>query len=504
MANNKKRRNKTRISAAQNKPKNTVSKAVTMNRVRVGGEREKAESKGSFEAYIPPAGVIPVKGKSVSLANDSGYSSVQGYLEDSFGYNTTFFKGYPHYANLYNMPEFRKIVEVMATEITRKWITLKSTDDTDVSDDIKIIEKELNRLHVQTKFSELISQNFIYGRGQLYINLKMPKGSGLALDDDDELKSPLIMKQSKIAKDGFVSLNIIEPIQTTAAELNTINALKENYYEPTAWYVSGSKVHADRIITLITNPVATYLKPAFNYGGLSLLQLVEPTINNWLTVRDSGKDLVKGSNVFALKTNMENILSDNGLTDEESAQSANNLTARAALFSRQRNSQGLMLLDYEKEELSNINVSMAGIAEMITKYQEQPSQVTGIPVVKLTGNTPSGLNASSEGEIKVFYDMITALKEAFIREPLKRVIDIIQISKLGEINESITFDFDPMEELTEKEQAEIEAIKTTSITNLFDASIITDYEAKEILKKSGNPAYTELENEIDDEEADEE
>ncbi|RKS87321.1 hypothetical protein DES39_0541 [Orbus hercynius] len=454
-----------------------------------------------IKPYRPPSYVVPEGGEKHShqLANDGAYTNMQYVIDGAIGYNGVVFKGYPHYAQLYNMPEFRKIIEVMSTEMTRKWIELKYTgDDEEVKDDIseKInkIKKELSRLNVQTRFGELIAHNFIYGRGQLYINLKMPKGTGLVLDDPMELKAALSLSKTKIPEDGIVSLNLIEPIQTTAAALNTIDPLKEDYYQPTTWYVAGKEVHKDRLITLITNEVATFLKPAFNYGGLSLLQLVEPTVNNWLTVRDSGKDLVKGSNVFALKTDMQTLLASGDCSPDDLVRAATDLNYRAKLFTKIKSTNGVMLLDYEKEELSNINVSMAGIAEMITKYQEQPSQVTGIPVVKLTGNTPSGLNASSEGEIQVFYDMIAALKEAYIREPLQYIINIVQISLFGVVDDSITFDFIPMQELTEKEKAEIEAIETATLGELVDRGVVADTEARTILKNNGNPAYASLED----------
>ena len=43
---------------------------------------------------------------------------------------------------------------------------------------------------------------------------------------------------------------------------------------------------------------------------------------------------------------------------------------------------------------------------MLAQSQEQISSVSRIPLVKWTGISPSGLNASSEGEIRVYYDLI--------------------------------------------------------------------------------------------------
>jgi hypothetical protein len=44
--------------------------------------------------------------------------------------------------------------------------------------------------------------------------------------------------------------------------------------------------------------------------------------------------------------------------------------------------------------------------------QEQMAAVSSIPLVKLLGIAPTGLNASSDGEIRVFYDYIHALQQS--------------------------------------------------------------------------------------------
>lgn len=81
-----------------------------------------------------------------------------------------------------------------------------------------------------------------------------------------------------------------------------------------------------------------------------------------------------------------------------------------------------------------------------------------IPAVKYTGLQPTGLNASSEGEIKVFEDTIHGMQERD-RPHLTRTIWLCMLSLWGEVDEEIVFDWVPLRELSEKEEAELGKLK---------------------------------------------
>lgn len=85
--------------------------------------------------------------------------------------------------------------------------------------------------------------------------------------------------------------------------------------------------------------------------------------------------------------------------------------------------------------------------------------VARIPAVKFTGISPAGLNASSEGEMRSFYDTISAYQERFFRPNLTRIFNFAQLSLWGEIDPDLTYDFEPLWALTEKEEAEVRKLE---------------------------------------------
>ncbi|WP_083973009.1 anti-CBASS protein Acb1 family protein [Caballeronia cordobensis] len=58
--------------------------------------------------------------------------------------------------------------------------------------------------------------------------------------------------------------------------------------------------------------------------------------------------------------------------------------------------------------------------------------------------TPSGLNATSEGELRTFYAWIEAQQEALFIAPLSRLLNVIQLSLFGEIDADIGFSYVPL------------------------------------------------------------
>jgi hypothetical protein len=129
--------------------------------------------------------------------------------------------------------------------------------------------------------------------------------------------------------------------------------------------------------------------------------------------------------VSGIKTNMGAALS--GSTDSS-------MLDRATLFNAMRDNRGVFMLDKDTEEFFTFNTPLSTLDALQAQAQEQMSSVSNIPLVFLLGIAPSGLNATSEGEIKVFHSYILSMQEALFTDPLNRVFDIIQLSKFGAID----------------------------------------------------------------------
>lgn len=417
--------------------------------------------------YEPPKGVIPESIRSAVLAMDTcDYGALNDAYAVGYAYgNLDNFPGYPYLAMMAQKPEYRKMVGTIAEEMTRKWIKLKTVGDDDKSERIKQLYDALDRFHVRDKFREAAEHDGYFGGGQIYIDVLSPKNVS-AWTDDNELQSKLFISDKKIPKGSLKGFQVIEPVWTYPGVYNAQNPLSPDFYKPTEWFVMGKTVHASRMIDFVSRQVPDLLKASYNFRGLSLIQIAEPYVNNWLRTRDSVSDMIHSFSIPVIGTDMSQVLQGGG---------AENLLMRLMMFNQCRDNRGAFARDNNKEqpeEVEFVNAPLSGLDTLQAQAQEQMASVSSIPLVKLLGITPNGLNASSDGEIRVFYDYIHSLQQSIFKTPLKRVLDVIQISEFGDIDPDIYFEFEPLYEMSAKEKADIRLVDAQT-----DAVYVTQVQA---------------------------
>lgn len=166
-----------------------------------------------------------------------------------------------------------------------------------------------------------------------------------------------------------------------------------------------------------------------------------------------------------------------------------NMTLRAEVYNRFRDNRGLMMLDKDNEEFFQFNTPLSGLDALLAQAQEQLAMPSHTPLVKLLGVTPSGLNASSEGEIDVYYDYIKALQENILRDPLDKVLKLVQLHLFGETDDNITFEFVPLAQMDESQLATIRKSDSDRDVAYIQAGVISAEEVRGRLASDTDSGY---------------
>lgn len=454
------------------------------------GDRTKITnvSTAMFKPYAPPPGVVPAGNATLAMDEHIKRSSqwatmamddqivIAGGWAGGWGYGGygafaegQAFLGYPYLSELAQRPEYRVISETIATEMTRKGIKVTSTSKSDAaesadavkSDKIQELEDELKRLGVMEAFSRVCEQDGFFGRAHLYLDFND------AWDNADELKTPVgdgttQATFAKITKGSFKYVQPVEAVWAYPTNYDSVNPLSRKWYKPDMWFAMGKEVHASRLLPFIGREVPDMLKPAYSFGGLSLSQMAKPYVDNWLRTRQSVSDLLHAFTVWCLGTNLSETLTPGG----------EQLIRRVQLFNQLRDNKGMMLTDKDTEELKNISVPLGGLSDLQAQSQEHMAAVSRIPLVKLTGISPAGLNASSEGELRTFYDTIHAYQKKFFSPNLDIVFRFAQINLWGAVDPDLGYEYVDLWAMTEKERAEIRKIDADTDAVLVDAGAI--------------------------------
>lgn len=457
------------IEAVVTLPINTLpNRAMSIGDMGLAdNEMGRRSLKSSFVLPSPP----PFVSKKAAMALDDSADLGALYNWATLGaYNEGLgFLGYAALAELSQRPEYRRVSEIWAAEATRKFIKL-------TGDDAKCAElqKAFDAFDVRAKIREVVEHDGFFGRGQLFIDLGNRP-------NDPELSAPLMIRKEKIGKGKLKGFKAIEPFWSYPGIYDSTNPLDPSYYRPQYWQVMSSQVDASRLLTFVGREMPDMLKPAYSFGGLALSQMVKPYVDNFLRTRQSVSDLLHSFSTMVLSTNMGQVLMGAGAT---------NLMKRAQLFNQTRDNRGLMLVDKDTEELANVTTPLSGLAELQSQSQEQIASVSGIPLVILLGVTPSGLNASSDGEIKTFYNTIKGYQERVLRGPVTTIMQILMLHTWGAIDEEIGFEFEDLYEMDEEAKARIRKSDADADVAYTSGGIVTADEVRDrITEDEDSPWY---------------
>jgi hypothetical protein len=432
----------------------------------------KPQRRAQYQVPTQFPGVLP-EGKSPMAMDDYSFAAMS-YANSSGGFYTDqmMWPGYSVLASLAQLPEFRRISEVFAREMTRRWITFRTVGEEDKSEQIGAIEAAFRKYHVQDMFRRAAELDGFFGRSQIFLD------TGYT-DDDEEIATPLFLNPNKIGKGALKGLRLIEPMYSYPSAYNSNDPLAPHFYEPQEWFVMGRRVHKSRLLTFVGREVSTFLRAAYSFSGLSLSQMAKDYVDNFIRTRNSVSDLVHSFSVSGIKTDMSVMLAGGG--SEE-------IAGRAELFNRTRDNRGLMMLGLE-EEFINVSTPLGTLDHLLAQSQEQIASITGIPLVILLGISPAGLNASSDGEIRVFYDSIHAFQERLFRQNLMTLLRVIQLSEFGAIDEDITIRFEQLWQPNAAEEAAIRKTDADTGAVLIAAGVIAPEEERQRLASDEDSLY---------------
>ena len=364
----------------------------------------------------------------------------------------------------------RRIVDVIPADMLKNWITITSGLAPDV-------EKQLSLALRRTQLIDKLKRGMQWGR--LYggaVGVMLIKHQGFDLSQP--LQLDWIMPGDFQGVMIFDRWNNVNPSSELIDDISDPDYGYPKYYTVTDTAGGGSvKIHHSRIIRFTGNMLPYWEEIAEQQWGASVIESVFDELKKRDNVSWNIAQLTFMANIRVLK--MDELGQMLAATDAQSqSELYNTLEAQNMLL----NNMGLQVMD-SKDGLETHQYTFGGLAECYQQFIMDISGAAEIPVTRLFGRSPAGLNATGESDLQNYYDMIAEKQESYLRPILNKVLPPFIISTLGSLPDDFDFEFDPVAEPTDKERADLAKFGTDNVVAAYNAGLISQRTALQELKQ---------------------
>ena len=142
---------------------------------------------------------------------------------------------------------------------------------------------------------------------------------------------------------------------------------------------------------------------------------------------------------------------------------------------------GMQLVN-KGDQITNTQYSFAGLPEVYDSMCLDLAGAARIPVTKLFGRSPAGMNATGESDPRNYYDYVDTLRESKLRPILEKLLPILCFSLWGSVPDGIEINFPTLWTPTAMEIADIALKKAQAIRDTFQAGLFRADTAQRELK----------------------
>ena len=332
----------------------------------------------------------------------------------------------------------RKIVDIPALDSCRNWRAWQASQE-----QIELIEAEEKRLNVRGKVLEARKKARLFG------------GAAVYADFGDDASNPLDV--SRVAKSGIRFLTVFTPRQLVPGEIET-DPMSEFFGMPKDFTIAGgatgqATIHPSRLTMFYGNdlPDRDITSSAFGWGD-SVLIAVMSAVKQAESASANINSLIYEANVDVVSIEgLAEILKMQGGEDKVRDLLKLNLDAKSNLRA--------LVLD-AKNTYARKAVSFASLPDLLDRFDQHAAGAADIPMTRFMGMSPGGLNATGTSDMKNYHDRIGAAQTLEMGPAMFRLDEAIIRSATGARDPSIYYEWSPLEQMNEKERADI--LKTTA------------------------------------------
>lgn len=370
----------------------------------------------------------------------------------------------------------RKVHDILPFEMTRAGRNWQAKPE-----EIELLEAYEKRLRLWHKLREALTVARLHGGAALVLGVRqgMP---------DQPLRVESLGKESLRWAAVFSRFQLSTPYGFDR------DPESDYFGAPLMWEIRAPRgnpvrVHPSRVITFHGAPLpkgALAISEIDQFWGDPLFTALKSAIDNAETVQAAVSTL--------LHEMKQDVISIPGLTETIATEGSEALLEARVQAAQQFKSMFNMLLLDGDEEWETRQLSFAEHPELIASFIGIVAGAADIPITRLTGQSPGGMQSTGKGEQQDFNRSIAAKQDADLAPALLHLDEILIRSAIGSRPAEIYSEFAPLDEpdaglLSEIEKREAESIQIYHNTGLIPADALAAGVQNRMLESGRWPGF---------------
>jgi len=370
----------------------------------------------------------------------------------------------------------RRVVEAPAADIVKTWPTILGETK---PEDLAKFKRKVTKTNTKSKVLEALTWGRLFGGAGALIVVK---------GHEHELDKPLDLDKVGIgAYKGLVVFDRwsgISPAGDVCDDFDSpLDVGLPEFYDVHAKSSSETMhVHSSRILRFCGPKMPEPENSVYQGWGISVLAPVMQALMSYDNVSANALSLSYRANLIGMRMpELAQILSGVGISQKAAQQFAE----RMAPVNQMLSNQSLVMLPQDGE-LSNVQYSFSGLAELIQMFQLQMAGAAKMPVSLLWGRLFNGLGNSGEGDERIYEKTVATEADATLRPALEKLFPVIMASELGEVPDDMELNFPSIRVLDEKEKADLAKGTVDSVVVCLNSGLFSPRKAGMEIKQASD------------------
>lgn len=363
----------------------------------------------------------------------------------------------------------QNVVGIIPDDMTKKWFTLGGIGP----DRLRQLEQAQRRISLRDRINTGLKWGRLYGGAAGILLIRGQEGM---------LDQPLDLEM--VLPGTFAGLYIVDRWCGITPGMDLVDNMADPDFGLPAYYQVNSpeggivaRVHHSRVIRFTGRELPYLEKLAEMYWGESEVEALYQDVVKHDNVSANMAALTFRANVDTMEVeNLDQLFSVASGTMQR--RFWNTMQAQSVM----RSNFGVHLVN-KGDQVKNTQYTFTGLQEVYDSMCLDLSGASRIPVTKLFGRAPAGLNATGESDLRNYYDYVDTLRENMLRPILERILPVLCMSACGAAPGELDIIFPTLWTPTAKEVSEIAEKKAGAIRDIFQAGLLAADTAQKELKK---------------------